>query len=158
MPCYHLGLPPPYGARPQGVLPYACAFTGAPVADYLSPARLPGHVPPAFPYPFAAPGALWTGPTDVLSCSQPFMSLFAEYTAFYRPRQQEIFRIRTAEADVPIRGRPLREGTAADASCTGSGPVSRIVPACTGWRGIGCFWRSPPPSCFRPAAPGLPPK
>ena len=37
---------------PPGVPTYACALTGAPVADYLSPAQLRDHVRLAYPYPF----------------------------------------------------------------------------------------------------------
>ena len=51
--------------------------------NYLSPMQLPGHVQLAVPYPFAAPGALWTGPGSLLSCSQPFYVLVSKSSAFY---------------------------------------------------------------------------
>ena len=77
-PRYHLASPQPHGLRPQRVPVYSCAFTGAPVADYLSPAQLRGHVQPLVPYPFPPNRGSLDGPPDLLSSSLPcLMDLLA---------------------------------------------------------------------------------
>ena len=69
---YHLDFASASRRTPHEEPSLFCAMTGAPVADYISPARLRDHVPRSIRTPLPPAGALLAVPDRILFPSKPF--------------------------------------------------------------------------------------